>query len=1001
VLLLLSTSRFVLAAKGASIPRTVPHADLVTANAISSVAGMSATFLGAVGGATFVGRSSMAGFAAACLLYLGAGATFRRLGDVGGGQRGQVMRRLRQAFIDLRDGLRAVRLPEIGHPLSAVWLHRLLLGAGFVLLVLVADSRFHLRIAGYGLALAVTGLASFAGTVAAPLCARRWAARAVLPVSFLPPAAAAYTAGVAPNLVTLVAGLAVTAFSFQVLKVLVDAMVGGATPDAVRGRVFSLYDVLYNVAFVLAGLLMVPLWHPGQARALLWWLSAAFLGGWALYARLFRVWPFLSGSAVERPRPVWGGRVAALLLGALPVLAFPAVAWWWLAWVGLVPVLLVLRGSATAREAALRGWWAGAGYIAAAGYWLLPVLGPALAMLAFGLGALWLPWGWAVRRLLGGHPGPRTLLSATVVLPSGWVLIEAVRSWQSLGGPWALLGASQWNRPALLASAALGGVWLTGFLVVAVNVAVAGMLTRPGLRAGILLAGVAVIALAVGPVWAALRPSPPVTGVLRVAVVQLRSMGDPDARLDRQIQLSTGLAAERPDLIVWGESSVGFDLPRRPDLVRRLAAVARRTGADLLVNVDARRGAHGRIYKTSVLVTPAGVAGSYVKTRLVPFGEYIPFRRVLGWITAFSKAAPQDRGRGHGPVVLHAGRVALGPLVCFESTFPDLARSEVRLGARMLVYQTADTTFEGTWEQPQHASLAAVRAVETGRPAVQVALTGTTAGYDATGHRLLGLSRGRTATTLRPVPLTAGRTPFDVAGDWVLALAAAVVAAALAAGSLGVDRLGAGTDSAVPSGDRDGPTRGPEAQPAPGEDRRRPGRAGPPETTPAHVPGGDRRRGGRGRGAGGRQAGHRRAGRWTGTDRQHGLQPGRRRGRRGAAVGLRHGRGGHRPHAPAADQAARAADRLREAPRGLRGCGVLPVLRRRALGRGRRPLPVRQLPRPRRDQVLGAGRVPLHGDAVVPRCDVHQQVPGVQRLRDAEQPAAGQLLRSAGQAAPG
>src|SRR5581483_10920703 len=117
------------------------------------------------------------------------------------------------------------------------------------------------------------------------------------------------------------------------------------------------------------------------------------------------------------------------------------------------------------------------------------------------------------------------------------------------------------------------------------------------------------------------------------------------------------------------------------------------------------------IYKSAVLVTPTGLAGSYDKTRLVPFGEYIPLRHLLGWITAFSKAAKENRHRGHGPVVLHAGGIALGPLICFESTFPDMARREVGLGAQMLVYQTATTTFQGTWAQPQHASVAAVRAV--------------------------------------------------------------------------------------------------------------------------------------------------------------------------------------------------------------------------------------------------------------------------------------------------
>ncbi|MGH3331945.1 MAG: apolipoprotein N-acyltransferase, partial [Nocardioidaceae bacterium] len=190
----------------------------------------------------------------------------------------------------------------------------------------------------------------------------------------------------------------------------------------------------------------------------------------------------------------------------------------------------------------------------------------------------------------------------------------------------------------------------------------------------------------------------------------------------------------------------------------------------------------------SVLVTPTGLDGSYEKTRLVPFGEYVPLRPVLGWVTHISDAAKQDRGRGDGPVVLDAGPVTFGPLICFESTFPDLARREVALGARLVVYQTASTTFQGTWAQPQHAALAAVRAAETGRPVVHAALTGITAAYDATGHRQLWIAPGRPRSAVVSLTMTGGRTPYSRIGDWVLVVAAALIAAALVAASLTTTR---------------------------------------------------------------------------------------------------------------------------------------------------------------------------------------------------------------------
>ena len=82
----------------------------------------------------------------------------------------------------------------------------------------------------------------------------------------------------------------------------------------------------------------------------------------------------------------------------------------------------------------------------------------------------------------------------------------------------------------------------------------------------------------------------------------------------------------------------------------RLANLTRRVGADLLVNVDARDRTGG-IFKSSVLIGPNGSRGAYSKTRLVPFGEYVPLRPLLGWATRHTKAAGEDRRRGNGLVV--------------------------------------------------------------------------------------------------------------------------------------------------------------------------------------------------------------------------------------------------------------------------------------------------------------------------------------------------------------
>jgi apolipoprotein N-acyltransferase len=239
------------------------------------------------------------------------------------------------------------------------------------------------------------------------------------------------------------------------------------------------------------------------------------------------------------------------------------------------------------------------------------------------------------------------------------------------------------------------------------------------------------------------------------------------------VQLTRQLVGLHPDLVVWGESSVGFDLSVRPGLTARLTALSRQIGADLLVNVDAQRADMRGIYKTSVLVGPQGPTGDrYDKMRLVPFGEYIPFRSVLGWATKVGRAVNVNRQRGTRQAVMNAGSFRIGPLICFETAFPDISRHLASMGAQMLVAQSSTSTFQGSWAPAQHASLGALRAAETWRPMVHSTLTGVSAVYDAEGREIgprLGTSRA--AAQMYTVPLSGGQSPYERHGDWVIKVA--------------------------------------------------------------------------------------------------------------------------------------------------------------------------------------------------------------------------------------
>jgi apolipoprotein N-acyltransferase len=519
-------------------------------------------------------------------------------------------------------------------------------------------------------------------------------------------------------------------------------------------------------------------------------------------------------------------RWLAFLAGGVPaVLVFPGPSLSYLAWFALVPGMMLFTRAPTTKEALARGWWFGAGYLIAILQWMTPQIGPGVVLIGAVFGGMWVPFAVAVNRLLRPPAsGPRAL-AALIVVPSCWLIPEWIRSYQGLGGPWGLYGASQWQHPAVLALAAVGGTWLVS---VALLVANTGLLLavgalRPALLAGppasaasaapaagataagpvagrrIALGALGVAAFAAaagsGPLAFALTAPFPAVRQVTIALVQPGVVQDATKRVNASEALTAEfsahgrLAAEHPNLIVWGESSVADDLTFDNSLLRQIEQLSARDHAEILANQDSTvpgpspspsggsdSNTAGGQEKVAVLVSPSGVQGRYVKTRLVPFGEYIPFRNQLGWLTDISKAAPSNMIAGTGARTLTVtstpdGKpLTIGVLICFESAFPDMSRVETDQGAQVIVYQSSTPTFQGTWGPDQHGSLAALRSAETGRPVVQAALTGDTVAFDPRGRELAWLGQdGSGVVTVRlDLPAAADRTFYDKAGDYVM-----------------------------------------------------------------------------------------------------------------------------------------------------------------------------------------------------------------------------------------
>ncbi|MHB2024768.1 MAG: apolipoprotein N-acyltransferase [Mycobacteriales bacterium] len=449
---------------------------------------------------------------------------------------------------------------------------------------------------------------------------------------------------------------------------------------------------------------------------------------------------------VLRPAPRrLGWRVLAGLAGGFAEFATaPPLNLWPLGVVGAAALTLAcLR--ARPRDGALAGLGYGLALFVPLLSWLHPVGLDAWLLLA-AVQSLWLA-------LLGAA------LAATSRLPGWpvwaaclWVGEEWARGRVPFGGfTWGRLAFGQAHSP-LTGYAALGGAPLLTFVVglagaLALWVALAASRRRRLAASGGLLVLACLLAGGLGVVRpTAGQPSPSGPAYATIAAVQggvprlgLPSVTQASAVLENHLAETAKLARQiasgarpAPALVIWPEDSVGFD----PTRIRPLAAVldqaARAVGAPILIGaVLDGPGQHFR--NAGVVWTPTGPAGTYVKRHLVPFGEYIPFRSLIGgWIGRFS-LIPENFVPGHRVGLLQAGPVRFGEVICFEVTFDAPVRQAVRAGGRLLVVQTNDATFESPgqrWnvgESAQQLAIAQLRAVEHARAVVVASTSGVSA----------------------------------------------------------------------------------------------------------------------------------------------------------------------------------------------------------------------------------------------------------------------------------
>jgi apolipoprotein N-acyltransferase len=377
-------------------------------------------------------------------------------------------------------------------------------------------------------------------------------------------------------------------------------------------------------------------------------------------------------------------------------------------------------------------------------------------------------------------------ISSPLLTAAAWVLLEAIRGRTPFGGfAWADVGIALHDLSPARALASFGGVPLVSF----VCVAAAGFLldlalaARAHRRHALVLASSGVAATLVVALLADVtRYEPRVTGRLRVAMLQ----GD-DQELSlaaQQDQLLTGKSlalAERLrgdyDLIVFPEGALDTDPQLDPDLRAQLTTIAREHHASLLVNARTPAG-NGKDRNSNIMYEPTGkFQGVYSKQHLVPFGEYVPWRDSLGFISEL-RQIPYDYEPGHETVVFRAAKHRIGSVICFESAFGPLVRDSVRKGAEAIVVSTNNRSYRRSGNSEQHLANSQMRAAETARPVLQASVSGISAVIDPDGTVRDTTDLFEQAIVRATITTTTGETPYVRFGDWIVLLSALGLVAA-------------------------------------------------------------------------------------------------------------------------------------------------------------------------------------------------------------------------------
>jgi apolipoprotein N-acyltransferase len=234
---------------------------------------------------------------------------------------------------------------------------------------------------------------------------------------------------------------------------------------------------------------------------------------------------------------------------------------------------------------------------------------------------------------------------------------------------------------------------------------------------------------------------------------------------DRMMRMTAEAIRNGARVVIWPESTVPLPYARTDFYRRAIESVSAQSGADIILGSIAEDPAQpNRLWNAAFLVSGGRTIGHYDKIRLVPFGEYVPMRKVLFFAEKLVHAVGEfEFGSSDRPL---RGLFSYGPAICYEIVFPQITRTQVRNGADVLVTITNDAWYDGTSAPRQHLNQARLRAIEDDRYLLRAGTTGISAFIDPTGRILQEIPMGREGIIYARVQPRRSITPYVRYGDW-------------------------------------------------------------------------------------------------------------------------------------------------------------------------------------------------------------------------------------------